>query len=108
MSVCMAVDKKMAVFKTALLAPGGTLLAWAVQQLLVGDPLTGGVAFVIGLAFIGGFVVLNERDIPYEDELASILNDQLQDVSEEQISDALKRTSEDVADSVEERTDRNK
>lgn len=98
----MAVNKTNAVFKTALLAPGGTLLTWAVQELLTGEPLVGGVGFVIGLLFIAAFVVVNERDIPYEDEIASILAEQLEDVTEEQIVEALKEGSEQVADSIEE------
>lgn len=109
MCPCMAVDSKRAVFKTALLAPGGTLIAWSIQQLISGEPFVGGVAFVVGLAFIAGFVVLQERDVPYEDEIAEILRNELSDYSSEEIATMAKQISENAGESVEdvidERTD---
>lgn len=101
----MAVNKKTAVLKTALLAPGGTLLAWAVQKALLGEPITGVVSFLTGLFLIGAFVVLNERDIPYDGEIVPILAEQLENVSEKQIAEALKRNSEEVADSIQDEVD---
>jgi hypothetical protein len=100
----MAVNTTSAVFKTALLAPGGTLLAWAVQQAITGEFLTAGIAMVIGLVFVGGFVVIQERDIPYEDEIAQILSQQLEGVDSDDIAQALQNSSVDIADEVEERT----
>jgi len=100
----MAVKTTSAVFKTALLAPGGTLLAWAVQQAITGEFLTAGIAALIGAAFVAGFVVVQERDIPYEDEVAQILSQQLEGVDSDDIAQALQNSSVDIADEVEERT----
>ena len=98
----MAINSKRAVLKTALLAPGGTLLAWGVQMLINGEPVTAGVACVIGTLLIGGFVAVQEYDLPYEEEVVDVIGDQIGDTTSGEISDSLKGTSEDVADSLEE------
>lgn len=98
----MAIKSKRAVLKTALLAPGGTLLAWAVQMFINGEPVTAGVAGVIGALLIGGFVAVQEYDLPYEDEVVSVIGDQVGDSASDEISDSLKDSSDDIADSLEE------
>lgn len=90
----MPVNRQRAVLKTALLAPGGTLLTWGVQMLINGDPLTGGIGVLIGTLFIGGFVVVEEYDIPYEDEIVALIGSQDPDV----IADAGKQAAENISE----------
>lgn len=66
-------DTNRAALKTALLAPSGPLFAWAIQTALNGNVATGVVGCAIGVAMVAGFVILEEKDIPYEDEIREII-----------------------------------
>ena len=92
----MPVNRQRAVVKTALLAPGGTLLTWGVQMLIDGDPLTGGIGVLIGTLFVAGFVVAEEYDIPYEDEIIALVGSQDPDT----IADAGKQAAENISEDV--------
>lgn len=90
----MPVDNRRAILKTALLAPGGTLMSWGAQMLVDGDPATGGVGMVLGLAFFAGFVLIEEYDIPYESEILELLASQ----DTEAVVEAGKEASEQAGD----------
>lgn len=98
----MAIKSSRAVLKTALLAPGGTLLAWGVQKFIAGEPVVAAVGGVVGALLIGGFVLIQEYDLPYEEELVDMIGMQVGSGSSDQISDSLKGMSGDVADSLDE------
>lgn len=67
----MPANKSSVAAKTALLAPVAPIESWAVQQLLSGDVATGVAGMITGAVFVAAFVVVNEYDIPYEDEILS-------------------------------------
>jgi heme/copper-type cytochrome/quinol oxidase subunit 3 len=62
-----------AALKTALLAPSGPVFAWSIQTALAGDVVTGLIGCLIGVAMVAGFVVLEEKDIPYEAEIVELI-----------------------------------
>jgi hypothetical protein len=94
------------VLKAALLAPVGPIEAWGVQQLLAGDAVAGGVAMLIGVLFVGAFVALQEYDIPYEQEIVELIEqnpdafsaDNVEDLSEEvsDVSEKLEQNDYDL------------
>jgi len=90
----MPASKSRAALKAALLAPAGTIVAWGVQQALSGDGVAGVTAIVIGTLFIGGYVVLQEYDLPYEDEIVEIIKQNRDALSEDSVKDISKEVSE--------------
>lgn len=80
-------------------------MAWSVQQLIAGEPYVGGVGFVVGLAFIAAFVVFQERDVPYEDEIAVILRDELSGYSPDEIANMARQISTSTGQSIEDEVD---
>lgn len=95
----MPARKSRMALKTALLAPAGSLIAWGVQQAIAGDPVAGGVAAVVGVAFMAGFVVIQEYDIPYESEIVEIIRANGDKLNE----DTIQNISKEVSDAAEER-----
>ena len=98
----MPASKTKMAAKATLLAPVGPIMAWGVEQLLSGAPATGATALVIGTLLTVGFVAVNEYDIPYEDEILSIIQ---QNTSQEQVEEAAKDASEYVGEQVNEATE---
>jgi len=96
----MSVSKSKTILKTALLAPGGTLLAWGVQQALQGDITVGGVGAAIGLFLVGSFVAIQEHDVPYEDEIVSMIDSYMDGSSSDAVSEELKDASGNLADRI--------
>jgi len=84
-----------AALKTALLAPSGPVLAWGIQTALAGEVATGLVAVVIGVGMVGGFVVMEEHDIPYESEIIDL-------ISSMNTEEAAKEASETAGEAIEE------
>ena len=103
----MPVNGKRAVFKTALLAPGGALIGWAVQQVVTGDLFVGGAGLLVGVLMIGGFVLLEEYDIPYEEEIANVLEKELQGYSQEEVTEIARNVSQRLGEEVEDRSENN-
>lgn len=102
----MPVNSSRVVLKTALLAPGGVLIAAGLQTALAGDALFGGVVTVAGIALIGGFVLLEEYDLPYETEIVSLIESQVDEGDDpEEIADRVIAMLEDVDERREEFTD---
>ena len=97
----MPVNGKRAVFKTALLAPGGALIGWAVQQIVTGDLFVGGAGLLVGILMIGGFVLLEEYDIPYEQEIANVLEQELQGYSQEEVTEIARNVSQRLGEEAE-------
>jgi hypothetical protein len=97
----MALNTRSAIVKTSLLAPGGSLLSWGIQQLLGGDPYTGAAAVSIGVLLLGGFVILQERDVPYDDEIIEIVDRHLGEMTQDEIEYALKEVAESAGDGIE-------
>lgn len=95
----MAVNKQRAALKTALLAPGTSLVTWGMQLLIDGQLYTGGAGVLVGVAFFAGFVLLEEYDIPYEDEIAEMIASQ----DNEAVTEAGEEVAEGVADAFEDR-----
>mgnify|MGYP000128983928 CR=1 FL=1 len=95
----MPVKKSRVMLKTALLAPAGSLIGWGIQQIVTGDAVTGGVATVIGVGFLGAFVLIQEYDIPYEEELVALIAENKDRFDAE----TVKTISEEVSDEVERR-----
>lgn len=83
--------------KAALLAPVGPIEAWGIQKVLAGEPLTGGIAVVIGILFVVGFVVIQEYDLPYEQEIVDTIAANDDQLTQENVAEL----SEDVADRIE-------
>jgi len=97
----MPANRSNVVAKTALLAPVAPIEAWSVQQLLQGEIVTGVVGMLIGVIFIGGFVLVNEYDIPYEDEILSVLKDSDPDETAETATDVAERVGNEVEEHTE-------
>ena len=97
----MPADKRKMALKAGLLAPAGTILPWGVQKALSGEPVVGTAAIVIGTLFIVGFVAVQEYDLPYEDEIVSIIESQ--DPAE--TADAAQDVSERVGEAADDYTD---
>ena len=95
----MPAKKSRMALKAALLAPAGSILAWGVQQAIAGDAVAGVAAVLIGTAFVAGFVVLQEHDIPYEEEIVALIAQNKDQFSEETVQDI----SKEVSDAAEER-----
>jgi len=93
----MPASKRKMATKAVLLAPVGPIMAWGVEKLLSGEAVTGGVALVIGTAFTLGFVAVNEYDIPYEDEILSVVADQ---TTQGEITDTATEAASRVGDSI--------
>lgn len=85
--------------KTALLAPSGSIVAWGVQRSISGDPIAGGVAVVMGIMFVGAYVAFQEYDIPYEEEIVALIEQNKDSLSEEAVQDI----SQEVSDAAEKR-----
>jgi len=82
--------------KAALLAPVGPIEAWGVQQVLAGETLTGGIAMTIGVLFVGAFVVIQEYDLPYEQEIVDTIVANQDEIDADDVEDV----SEDVANAT--------
>ena len=83
--------------KAALLAPVGPIMAWGVQRLLSGQTVVGVTAIIIGAMFTTGFVVVQEYDIPYEEEIIAAL----ESASTDEKVDAAQEASERVGEYAE-------
>lgn len=90
----MPARKSRTALKTALLAPAGSLIAWGVQQ--AGDPVAGGVAIVVGVVFMAGFVVIQEYDIPYESEIVDIIRANSDRLDEASVKEIAKEASDEA------------
>lgn len=92
----MPARKSRMALKTALLAPAGSLIAWGVQQAIAGEPITGGVAALVGLAFMTGYVVLQEYDIPYEEEIVEIIRANADRLDEDSVKEIAREASDEA------------
>ena len=90
--------------KTALVAPAATLYAWAVQQATAGAYTTAGVAVVVATLMMGAFVLAQEYDLPYEEEIVDVVDDQ---VTQREVERAGKEASREIADEINQRTGSN-
>ena len=96
----MPAHKSRMVLKAALLAPVGPIEAWGVQQLLSGDPVAGGVAMIVGVLFVGAFVAIQEYDIPYEQEIVELIEQNPEAFSADNVEDLSKEVA-DVSEKLE-------
>ena len=90
----MPASKSRVALKAALLAPAGTIVAWGVEQLLSGDGVAGVTAMVIGVLFVVGYVGIQEYDLPYEEEIVALIEQNRDALSEESVQDISKEVSE--------------
>lgn len=90
----MPASKSRVALKAALLAPAGTIVAWGVEQLLSGDGVAGVTAMVIGVLFVTGYVAIQEYDLPYEDEIVALIEQNRDELSEDSVKDISKEVSE--------------
>jgi len=92
----MPANKSRAALKTALLAPGGTLIAWGVQTAATDAVATGGVGVFVGFVLVGAFVLLEEYDIPYESEIRETASG----VDQETVGNVGRDVAESVGDEI--------
>lgn len=90
----MPASKSRVALKAALLAPAGTIVAWGVEQLLSGDGVAGLTAMVIGVLFVTGYVAIQEYDLPYEEEIVALIEQNRDALSEDSVKDISKEVSE--------------
>ena len=90
----MATNNQRVAIKTALLGPGATLVAWGVQMLINGNPTTGAAGVAVGIAFFAGYVLLQEYDLPYEDEIRSLIAETDTEAATEVGKDAAEAVSD--------------
>lgn len=86
----MAVDSRRAALKTLLLAPVAPIQVWAIRQLVTGEVVAGAVALVIGMAMVGVYVVIQEYDLPYEEEVTTIAQQLVTDSTQQTVEEAVK------------------
>jgi len=97
----MPAKRNRVALKAALLAPAGPVVAWGVQKMIAGEPLTGAVAVAIGMVFVAGFIVIQEYDLPYEQEIIDAITANQEQLEAENVTDV----SEDVADRIRQETE---
>lgn len=100
----MPADKRKTALKTVLLAPAAPIEVWAIQQLAAGQTVTGGVALVLGMAMVAAYVVIQEVDHPYVDEVLDIVADGVTDDTEGVIEEEVKEVAKQAGDAAEDAT----
>jgi hypothetical protein len=101
----MPANKQRAALKATLLAPATALLAWGVNQFTAGNQETGVIAFAVGGLMYLLYTGIQEYDMPYEEEIVSVVTTAGATLSTEDITDAVKEASKEGGDRVEDLTD---
>ncbi len=72
--------------KAGTVTVAGSLIAWAVQQVLTGDPLTGGIGILVSMALLYAYVTMDMVDVPFTQaelqEGSEMLGDEAEDILE--------------------------
>jgi len=96
----MPTDTKRTALKTLLLAPVPPIQIWAFRQFAAGDPVAGAIAFAAGVLLTAAYVVIQEYDLPYEEEILSIVADNVAAGDDEAVADAVTEMAEETSDAV--------
>lgn len=94
----MPVDKRKVTIKTLLVAVAMPLVVFGVQMLLNGQAVQGGVILVLGVATAGVFVVFQEYDVPYEEEIRTVVENA--DITTEDVQGLSEAVAEQVDDRI--------
>jgi len=101
----MPVKKRRTALKAILLAPVAPIEVWGVQELLAGDAVAGAVAILLGMSMVSVYVVVQEYDLPYEDEILAVVADGVTNETTEVVEDTVKNVAERAQDEADGRTD---
>jgi hypothetical protein len=100
----MPANKQRAALKATLLAPATALLAWGVNQFTAGNQETGVIACAVGALMYLLYTGIQEYDMPYEEEIVSVVTTAGAHVTTEDITDAMKEASKEGGSKVGEMT----
>lgn len=96
--MAMPVDKRKVTIKTLLMAVAIPLIVFGVQMVLDGQVTQGGVVLVLGVVSVGVFVVFQEYDVPYEDEIRDIVR--TSDITTEDVKGLAEAISSQVDEQI--------
>jgi hypothetical protein len=96
----MPVKKRRTALKALLLAPVAPIEVWGFQQILVGDPVAGAIGVVLGMVMVAGYVVVQEYDIPYEEEILGVVAEGVTEDTSGEVEEAVKDVAEGGSDAL--------
>ena len=101
----MPADSQRAALKAMLLGPATAIVAWGVDQFTAGNQEAGAVAVAMGVAMYILYTGIQEYDMPYEEEIVSIIETASPAVTEDEVIAHLQEASYEAGDRIEDLSD---